>query len=302
MQRPSFPFQQKSSYITRHFFSVFSGPMDTRVLVDVLLIALPLLYAGLVGLYALSFFANPRSVERLKTPVLIGVVFLHLVYVAVRTAAFDHPPITTVFEIMTVLAACIAAGYLYIELRTKVSNTGFFILILALLFQTVSSVFIKDLLKIPDYLHSLVLGFHVSAALLGYTGISLSGVYSFLYLMLYHDIKSSRFGLIYDRLPNLEMLETMSHKAEVFGFFALSIAIGIGLVWLPRVFTDFSYLDPKLVGTLVIWVIYAVGLAAKRRFGWQGRKMMLVSVVAFGFVFFSMTVINIYLSSFHSFH
>ncbi len=276
--------------------------MKTKVLVDVLFIALPLLYAGLVGLYAVSFFANPRSVERLKTPILIGVVFLHLAYLAARTVAFDHPPITNVFEIMTVLAACIAVGYLYIELRTRVSNTGFFILILALLFQTVSSVFIKDLLKIPDYLHSLVLGFHVSAALLGYTAISLSAVYGFLYLMLYHDIKSSRFGLIYNRLPNLEMLETMSHKAEVFGFFALTIAIVIGLVWLPRVFTDFSYLDPKLIGTMVIWVIYAVGLAAKRRFGLQGRKMMIVSLVAFGFVFFSMTVINIYLSSFHSFH
>jgi ABC-type uncharacterized transport system permease subunit len=276
--------------------------MDTKVLVDVLLIALPFLYAGLAGLYGLSFFANLRSAEKLKTPFLVGVVVLHLVYLAARTVAFDHPPITTVYEIMTVLAACIAVGYLYIELRTKVSNTGFFILILAVLFQTVSSVFVKDLLKIPEYLHSLVLGFHVSAALLGYTAISLSAVYGFLYLMLYHDIKSSRFGIIYDRLPNLEMLETMSHKAEVFGFVALSIAIAIGVIWLPRVFKDFSYLDPKLIGTLAIWVIYAVGLAAKRRFGWQGRKTMIVSVVAFGFVFFSMTVINIYLSSFHNFH
>jgi ABC-type uncharacterized transport system permease subunit len=98
------------------------------------------------------------------------------------------------------------------------------------------------------------------------------------------------------------MLETMSHKAEVFGFVALSIAIAIGVVWLPRVFKEFSYLDPKLIGTLVIWAIYAAGLAAKRRFGWQGRKTMIVSVVAFGIVFFSMTVINIYLSSFHNFH
>jgi ABC-type transport system involved in cytochrome c biogenesis permease subunit len=276
--------------------------MDTKVLVDVLLIALPFLYAGLAGLYALSFFANLRTAEKLKTPFLVGVVVLHLVYLAARTVAFDHPPITTVYEIMTVLAACIAVGYLYIELRTKVSNTGFFILILAVLFQTVSSLFVKDLLKIPEYLHSLVLGFHVSAALLGYTAISLSAVYGFLYLMLYHDIKSSRFGIIYNRLPNLEMLETMSHRAEVFGFVALSIAIAIGVVWLPRVFKEFSYLDPKLIGTLVIWVIYAAGLAAKRQFGWPGRKTMIVSVVAFGIVFFSMTVINIYLSSFHNFH
>ncbi len=156
--------------------------------------------------------------------------------------------------------------------------------------------------EIPDYLHSLVLGFHVAAALLGYTGISLSAVYGFLFLMLYHDIKSSRFGLVYNRLPNLEGLEGMSYRAELFGFVTLGIAIAIGLLWLPTVFKDFSYLDPKLVATVVIWAIYAVGLWAKRRFGWKGRKTMLLSLVAFCIVFFSMTIVNIYLSEFHKFH
>jgi ABC-type uncharacterized transport system permease subunit len=273
-----------------------------RVLVNCLVLVVPLLYAGLVTLYAVSFFGALPSVERLKRPALLGTILIHLAYLFARTATFDHPPITSVFEIMTVLAACIAIAYTYIEVRTQVTNTGFFILVLALVFQVVSSLFIRDLTVIPVYLHSLVLGFHVSTALLGYTAISLSAVYGFLYLLLYSEIKSSRFGLIYSRLPNLEMLETMSHKAVVFGFVTLSLAIGIGVMWLPRVFKDFSYLDPKLVGTMVIWFLYAVGLGAKRRLGLQGRKMMILSLVAFGFVFLSMTVINLYLSGFHSFH
>jgi ABC-type uncharacterized transport system permease subunit len=93
----------------------------------------------------------------------------------------------------------------------------------------------------------------------------------------------------------------MSHRAEVFGFAMLSPAIVIGLFWLPRVFDDFSYWDPKLIGSVLIWVMYAAGLAAKRKLGWQGRKTMIVSLVAFGFVFLSMTIINLYLSGFHSF-
>ena len=276
--------------------------MEIKVVVDLLVVVMPLLYAGLVILYAISFFWNTPAAEGLKSPFLIATVVIHLCYIAFRTAAFDHLPITTVFEIMTMLAACIAIGYTYIELKTRATNTGFFILLLACAFQTASSIFIKDLAAIPEYLHSLVLGIHVSAALLGYTAISLSAVYGFLYLMLYHEIKSSRLGLIYNRLPNLEMLETMSHKAEVFGFSMLSIAISIGLIWLPRVFSNFSYWDPKLVGSFVIWILYATGLGAKRKLGWQGRKMMIISLVTFGFVFLSMTVINLYLSGFHSFH
>ncbi len=276
--------------------------MDSRVLSDILLVLLPFLYAGLVLLYAFSFFRGPRKVEKLKTPAVVAIIAVHLVYLAARTIAFDHPPITSVFEIMTVLAVSIAIAYLYIELRTNASTTGFFILFLAFLFQTFSSLFIRDLLQIPEFLHSLVLGLHVAAALLGYTGISLSAVYGLLYLMLYHEIRSSRFGIIYNRLPNLETLETMSVRSETFGFWALSLAIVVGIFWLPRVFKDFSYWDPKLVGTIAVWVLYAVGFAAKKRYGWQGRKMMIISLIAFCFVFFSMTVINLYLSGFHSFH
>jgi HemX protein len=276
--------------------------MQITSLIDGFVIGLPILYAAAVGLYAASFFQNNPLAEKLKSGFLVVTVVLHLTYLVLRTVAFDHPPITTVFEIMTVLAACIALAYAYIEFRTKTRNTGFFILLLALVFQTTSSFYIRDLTEIAPILRSNLLGFHVSSALLGYTAISLSAVYGLLYLMLYHEIKSSRFGVVYSRLPNLEMLEKMSHNSEVFGFWMLTAAIIVGLFWLPRAFENFSYFDPKLIGSLIIWAIYAVGLGAKRLLGWQGRKTMIISLVGFGFVFLSMTLINIYLSGFHSFH
>lgn len=276
--------------------------MEFRDVVSPLQILLPWLYAGVVVIYAVAFFAEAPRAERVKSPFLIAVIVLHGLYLLMRTILFDHPPITAVFEIMTVLGWCIALAYLYIESRTRTGSTGFIILTLAFLFQTASSLFIRDVVDIPPYLHSFVLGFHVSAALLGYTAISLSAAYGVLYLLLYHEIKSSRLGVIYKRLPSLEMLETMSRKAEAFGFLALTVAIVIGVFWLPRVFTEFSYWDPKLIGTLFIWALYAIGLTAKRTLGWQGRKTMVIAIAAFCFVVFSMLVINTYLSSFHTFH
>jgi ABC-type transport system involved in cytochrome c biogenesis permease subunit len=276
--------------------------MEMSLGVDLLKVLIPCCYALAAGFYAFAFFRESPVLERLKTPFLIVTVLLHFLYLALRTAQFDHPPITSVFEIMTLLAWSIALAYLYIEVRTRTRSTGFIILTLPLVFQIISSLFIRNILEIPVYLHSLVLGFHVSAALIGYTAISLSAAYGLLYLLLYHEIKSSRLGVIYARLPSLEKLETMSHKAEAFGFVMLSVAIVIGIVWLPRVFLEFSYWDPKLVGTLVIWALYAAGLSAKRLLGWQGKKTMVIAVLGFGFVLLGMTVINLYLSRFHSFH
>jgi len=147
---------------------------------DILCVAMPFLYAALVVIYGLTFFKGNQVLERMRFPLLLSTVILHLFYLTARGIMLDHPPITSVFEIMSLLAASIAVAYMYIEWRTRTSNTGAFILLLAFAFQTVSSLFIRDIIAIPAYLHSLVLGLHVSTALLGYTGISLSAVYGFL--------------------------------------------------------------------------------------------------------------------------
>jgi ABC-type transport system involved in cytochrome c biogenesis permease subunit len=158
--------------------------MGLKTAIDILVVLMPLLYGGLVVMYGVSFFGNAPGTDRLRTRLLILTVLLHVLYLALRTVEFDHPPVTTVYEIMTMLAACIAVAYAYIEVKTRARNTGFFILLLAFLFQAVSSLFIRDLLEIAPILRSRLLGIHVTTALLGYTAISLSAVYGLLYLML----------------------------------------------------------------------------------------------------------------------
>lgn len=273
-----------------------------KTVVDLITFALPILYFSTVWAYAKAFFKDSPVAKRTKTPLLLVTLATHTVYLLMRTALFNHPPITTMFEIMSIVAFAIAAAYAGIESRTKAKNTGYFILILAFLFQTFSSIFIQDLFEVKPILRSNLLGIHVSSALLGLAAITISAVYAFLYLMLYHHIKSSRFGVIYTKLPNLEMLERMSMLAIVFGFVLFTIAIAVGLIWLPRAFENFSYFDPKLVGTVFIWAMYGVGLAAKKTIGWQGRKIMILSIIAFAISFFSLTIVNVYFSGFHKFY
>jgi len=265
-------------------------------------IALPLLYFATIWVYARAFFSNIRPAERLSTPLLFATLLTHGFYIAMRTAELRHPPITSVFEIFSLMAFTVALVYAYIEWRLKIKSTGYFILILPFFFQLVSSIFIREVSEVPPILQSNLLGFHVLSALLGYAAITISAVYGFLYLMLYHEIKFSGFGVVYKRLPNLETLERMSFTATLFGFVLLTVAIIAGIAWLPRITQEVSYTDPKLFGTFAIWLIYAAGLAAKRLKHWQGRRMMILSVFGFATAMFSMTVINIFLSSFHKFY
>ena len=94
--------------------------MDVRHIVGLLQVLLPLLYAALVAVYGITFFRSAPGLEKIKHPALIVIIVLHLGYLGARTMLFDHPPITSLFEIMTLLAACIGGAYLYLEFRTRV--------------------------------------------------------------------------------------------------------------------------------------------------------------------------------------
>jgi len=275
---------------------------DKLFLISLLQILLPFLYFCTIWAYAKTFFSNLKTAERWSGRLLISTLITHATYIVVRSIEFQHPPITSIFEILSLIAFTVLVTYTYIELRTKNVSTGYFILMLPFCFQLVSSIFIKEATEVPAILRSNLLGFHVLSALLGYGALTISAVYGFLYLMLYHDIKSREFSVIYKRLPNLEVLERMSFTATVFGFVLLSIAIIVGSIWLPRVLDTSSFADPKLLGTFVIWLIYAGGLVGKAVLGLHGRRMVVLSMFGFALAMFSLTIVNMFFSGFHKFY
>ncbi len=270
--------------------------------IDFLNVLLPFLYFVSFGIYAVAFTKGDKKLDNYKRLFLFITLLVHTVYLGMRTIEFDHPPITNVFEIFTVLAFSVCFSYFLLELITDIRGTGPFIIIISLIFQTISSIFIEDLVEVREVLRSNLLGSHVFSALLGYSGFTISAVYGFLYLVLYKDIKDNRFGLIFNRLPSLEVLERLSFYSAVIGFILLSIAIVIGIIWLPMAFPDFSFTDPKIVGTSLVWILYGIGIASKIFGKWRGKKVIFLSILGFLLAIFSTMITNFLAKSFHSFY
>lgn len=270
--------------------------------IDFINILLPFLYIISFSFYFYDFMKGGKNLANTKRLFLFLTLTIHLIYLLIRTVEFDHMPITNVFEIFTVLAFSVSFAYFILELITDIRGTGPFIIIISILFQVISSVFIRDLLVVKDVLRSNLLGAHVFSALLGYSGITISAIYGFLYLTLYKEIKLNKFGLIFDRLPNLEILEKLSFYAAIFGFILLSFAITIGIIWLPRAFPDFSYADPKLVGTSIVWLLYGIGIGTKIFGRWRGKKVVVFSILGFVIAIVSTMFTNFLSRSFHSFY
>jgi ABC-type uncharacterized transport system permease subunit len=263
---------------------------------------MPIFYLITFLIYLYDFQREDKKLNNSKRLFLFITLFIHLLYLLLRTIQFDHPPITSVFEIFTLLAFAVSFSYFILELVTDIRGTGMFIIFISIAFQTVSSLFIKDLFFVREELRSNLLGTHVFSALLGYAGITISAVYGFLFLMLYNQLKQNKFGILFDRLPNLEILEKLCFYSAVIGFILLTIAIIIGVIWLPQSNLNFSYTDPKLLGTLLIWIIYGIGIFKKIYGNLRGRKLVIVSIIGFILTIGSTILSNFLAKSFHSFY
>ena len=259
------------------------------------------MYLLTVYAYALAFFKQYHIAKMVKTILLLTSIIIHFIYLILRTIHLQHPPIISVFEIMSLLAFSVALSYRLIEMQTKIKNTGLFVLSLSLIFQVISSFLIEDIYVVNKVLRNNLLGIHVLSALLGYSAFTIAAVYGLMYLLQYRSIKSNSFGIVFENLPSLERLEYLAKKGSIIGFVLLSVAIIIGYVWLPKAIDNYSYFDPKLIGTIIIWCMYAIEIYLIQTGRRRGRQVMQLAISGFLFTVFSLTVINMYLTSFHFF-
>src|SRR4030095_1652544 len=280
--------------------------MSQEVIILLLSYATAIGYIISIIAYGVGFFSKiPEKTipYQNKAKIIIRIaILLHLCYLVVRSIDYKHAPITSVFEIFTLLAFSLSITYIYIEFKTKVFQTGFFILLITGIFQIISALFIQELKEINPILRSWLLGVHVSTALIGYAAIMISGIYGFLYLMMYRAIKKNNPSNFYKKLPSLQLLERLAVNAIKFGFVFLTITIIIGAIWLPKAIDNFSYSDPKLIVTFLIWLVYAFGFTSIKIYKTQSKTTMTLAFLGFVFAFFSILILNFLLTSFHKFY
>lgn len=264
-------------------------------------IVLPMVYALAWADYALLFFRSDPFAQKTAPILLRLAIAIHLFYLTVRGFHYNHFPVATVFEAFSVLALTVTVIYVVVESRQRVHTTGFFILGIVLAFQTASSIFIRPSEIASELLSEPIFVLHVVTALVGYCGMAISAVYGLLYIMLFHDIKRSRFGLIYEQLPALDVMAGFTYRAAGLGWISLSVAMMSGLALLVSVYGSYWNWDAKLMVTFAVWLIYGICAGASKIWGWSARRIAITSIAGFGVVLFSFLIVNFLLTSFHGF-
>jgi ABC-type uncharacterized transport system permease subunit len=209
-------------------------------------------------------------------------------------------PVTTAFESLMVLSWIFALMGLYLMVRSpKPMAVGVFVLPLVL------GLVIAGQLASPrdgwDEWGSVTRFWgtvHGLFLLAGAVSTCVAFAAGLMYLVQSNRLKHkrpSRFGFA---LPSLEQSERLNRGAITVAFPLLTCGLLIGVIldFAPRgpaAQAPLSWTDPKVISALVMWLAFAVLLHARFRPAMRGRSVMVLTIIAFGFLVFTWVGVDV---------
>ena len=261
----------------------------------------PLLYFATTALYGVHFFKEIPFAAKFKQPALILTVVTHVADLGLLTSMEGYRLSYSAYNLMSMVALTLAITYMFIEFTTKSDKTGFFVIAFAAVSELFSSILSAHSHSAGPAFSGFGIGVHLIASIFGFSSISIAGLYSGMYLVLYRQIRLNRFGLLFQRLPNLEVLELLIMHAVMFGFFFLSITLAAGVVEQRSLGESINLLEPKLISLLIIWLLYGVSLFIKPLFGWDIKHMAVMLIALFVLITALLFIMSLFVTpTFHS--
>ncbi len=174
------------------------------------------------------------------------------------------------------------------------SALSFFAFPLVFVLTLVSALRPEDSFRSPAFRGGWLL-VHIATIFLGYTGFFLTFVAAVMYLIQERDLKSKRPRAFYYRLPSLDVCDELYYRSLVFGLPFLSVGILTGFVWASQTWKGPWELDPKILASLVTWLIYLALFSTRLSGSWRGRRAAYVAI--FGFAAVMVTFLGVSLLS-----
>ena len=261
-----------------------------------------------MGVAALVLYlgAEAFSIVRLRTDreaygtaasltLLLGFL-VHFAALTIGARATHTVPYNDLPGSMSLYAWMLAACYGILLLRHREGSTGPFLIPLSILFLAASMLTRGHGTALEPRFLGPIFAWHVTLAILGYAAFTLSFVLAILYLVQTRQLHRRQQGILFARLPALDVLSRLHGTSVATGVLALTTATCLGLLWAKQNWG--TYWDPKVAFTFLIIGIYASTLLSWRT-GWSQKKVAFLSISGFVLLMFSYTIVNLFISHKH---
>ena len=260
-----------------------------------------LLYAvGTVG-YLIYVVRTEKAIHRIAYGFLLAGFLCHTIGLAMLVGQIRQMPVTTLPQTFSLFAWAIVGSYLAFQLKFNIRILGTFVSPLAVVFMLLSSAIPGRVIPNSKLFKSFWLTLHVATMFIGMAIFALAFCAGIMYLLQERQIKSKSFGLLYRRLPSLEVLDSLNYVCLTFGFPLITIGLISGFVYAGAVWQSYWHWDPKEILSVVTWLIYAVLLHERLAVGWRGRRAAIMAIVGFSVILVTFVGTSMILEVHHSF-
>ena len=230
-------------------------------------------------------------------------VTAHTIYLAYRALGRDVTPLSTGFDSLLVVAWVLAVAYLFLQWHYPNLGLGVFALPLVLGLIGLAAWFGEDNRR-PLEGWSQVWGpAHGAVLAAGALAIAAGFLAGLMYLVQAGRLKAKQLPSGGMDLPSLELLDRINRAALAAGFLLLTLGLGVGFLLaageVRRGNASIRWDDPKVISAVALWILLGVLVLVRREPQLRGRKLALLTIVAFGLLLF--TIVGVHLL-FHSWH
>ncbi len=121
---------------------------------------------------------------------------------------------------------------------------------------------------------------HILTSLLAYSLFTLAALQAVFLAVQEYQIRNRHPGLIMRVLPPLQVMEELLLQMLTGGFILLSLGLISGAMFLENILAQ--HLVHKTVLSVLAWLVFAIVLWGRHRYGWRGR--MLIHWTLAGFI------------------
>ena len=251
-------------------------------------IALMSYLAASLGYFVYLVYRQPIVLRLAAIAVGVGLLS-HTAMIGIRSSETGHGPYTTAFEVAFFFSWVIVVAYLITEWKYKIKDLGAFVIPVVFLVLFYSGFLSREVVSVENPETMFWLTLHRALSILGYGAFAIAFAAGIMYLIQEHQVKTKKLGIMYFRMPSLEVLDDLNFKVIAVGFPLFTLGFMTGSLWNMQMHQSFFSWDLSKTWPLVIvWLIYGLIFFGRFVVGLRGKK------AAQGAIFGFMSVVITY--------
>lgn len=249
-------------------------------MITALFVATAIVYAVACALFLVYLSKGSESLEKWAPRSLWAAAIAHIAFITIDYATSGNIPFGDIHKTLSLASLLIVVSYLGALFKYRITVLGGFITPVTLLFFLGAGLG-SSVDNVPADVRSTLLPVHIGINILGIVAFALAFATAIAYLIQERLLRLKKIGGLFQRLPPLDQLDSLSFRLVTIGFPLLTAGIVTGTIWAVRVDPNAPPFTPAQSFALVAWVVFAAVLLLRVAAGWRGRRAAIGTLVGF---------------------